>query len=389
MVLHNLNIVNDLYATAINITGGHIAGQAETTGETTGKHSHLKFNNAFAFPGLINSHDHLDFNLFPQLGDTKYKNYREWGPYIHANYANEIAAVLKVPVSLREDWGMIKNLLCGVTTVVNHGEKVQTTNRPVQVYEHCQSLHSVGFEKKWRLKLNNPLKRKLPVVIHAGEGIDRKAHSEINQLIKWNLLRRQLIGIHGVAMSPSQAKKFRALVWCPQSNEFLLGETAPVDKLANYTNILFGTDSALTGSWDIWKHIRDARHLKLLSDEELYHSLNATAAQTWNLPSGEIQPGRSADIVITRNKDHQNSLEAYFSTAPKDILAVLCNGRIMLFDEEILPQIAASDLLDFSKIYLGSSVKYIRFDVPKLIKDIRAYYPAASFPVTENDYAFA
>ena len=30
------------------------------------------------FPGLINSHDHLDFNSFPQLGNRIYKNYKQY-----------------------------------------------------------------------------------------------------------------------------------------------------------------------------------------------------------------------------------------------------------------------------------------------------------------------
>src|SRR6202007_1168364 len=109
-------------------------------------------------------------------------------------------------------------------------------------------LHSVGFEKKWRLKLNNPFKQKLPVVIHTGEGTDRRANKEIDRLTGWNLLGRKLIGIHGVAMASHQAEKFRALVWCPQSNDFLLGKTAPVNRIEKYTDILFGTDSTLTGS---------------------------------------------------------------------------------------------------------------------------------------------
>lgn len=381
MVLHNLDIVNGEQATSIDIQGSHIAGLGNEIAHEHHPRLHLTFHNALAFPGLINSHDHLDFNLFPQLGDRKYKSYREWGPYILQNYADKIAAVLKIPRGLREDWGMLKNLLCGVTTVVNHGEKLQTANRFVNVYEHCQNLHSAGFEKLWRLKLNNPFKRGLSVVIHAGEGIDRQAHREIDQLTKWNLLQRKLIGVHGVGMSAPQAKKFRALVWCPQSNEFLLGKTAPVDTLAKNTRILFGTDSALTGNWNIWQHIRDARQLNLLNDEELYHSLNTTAAHVWKLPSGKIKKGKRADIVITRNKSHQNNLENYFATTPADILLVLCSGKIMLFDEELLPQLTKTDLSGFSKIYIQGVCKYVCFDVPGLINEIKQYYPEAIFPI--------
>jgi len=59
-------------------------------------------------------------------------------------------------------------------------------------------------------------------------------------LTKWNLLNRDVVGIHGVAMNAEQAKKFKALVWCPASNYFLLNKTADVNKLKNNTTICFG-----------------------------------------------------------------------------------------------------------------------------------------------------
>ena len=34
-------------------------------------------------PGLINAHDHLEFNLFPRLGNGPYPNYEEWANDIY------------------------------------------------------------------------------------------------------------------------------------------------------------------------------------------------------------------------------------------------------------------------------------------------------------------
>src|SRR4051812_26154872 len=68
---------------------------------------------AIAFPGLVNSHDHLDFNCFSPLGDKIYNNYTEWGNHIHAAFPNEIKKVLTIPQVLRVQWGMYKNLLAG------------------------------------------------------------------------------------------------------------------------------------------------------------------------------------------------------------------------------------------------------------------------------------
>jgi cytosine/adenosine deaminase-related metal-dependent hydrolase len=261
MVLNNVWVMGNDSPVNIKTKGGEISS---ISGDTLPGGHALTFDNAIAFPGLINSHDHLDFNLFPPLGDQHYPDYTAWGNHIHRQFKDEIAAVLQVPLALREQWGIIKNLLCGVTTVVNHGQRLQTEQPLIDVYEQYQCIHSVKFEKRWKLKLNNPFKHRLPVVIHTGEGIDKPSHQEIDRLITWNILHRELIGVHGVAMSARQAKKFKALVWCPLSNYFLLGRTAPADQLKTSTTLLFGTDSTLTGSWDLWEHIRLARETSLL-----------------------------------------------------------------------------------------------------------------------------
>lgn len=341
----------------------------------------LSFDNALAFPGLVNSHDHLDFNLFPQLGDSTYNNYTEWGKHIHEKYKQEIDKVLQVPLALREKWGIIKNLICGVTTVVNHGAKVKNQQPLITVHEQCYCLHSTKFEKLWWLKINNPFEIKYPVVIHTGEGTDRAAHKEIDNLTDWNLFNKTLVGVHAVAMSKRQAKKFKAIVWCPQSNYFLLAATAPVNELKNYTSILFGTDSTLTSNWNIWEHLRMARNTNLLTDIEIYHALTMNAADAWKTSGSKIERGKKADIVVTKMKSPK-TMDAFFATDPEDILLVLHGGKVRLFDETLESQFSDTDTSRFSKIYINGTCKYVRGKVPALIKDILQYYPEAKFPVT-------
>src|SRR5438309_11974354 len=129
MILNNVRLINSAEAINIEITGSVISNISKVNYTTTRNCSkQIHFDNAIAFPGLINSHDHLDFNLFPQLGTVFYNNYTEWATYIHKNYAKEINAVLKVPEDVRVKWGVFKNLICGVTTVVNHGKKLSIGN---------------------------------------------------------------------------------------------------------------------------------------------------------------------------------------------------------------------------------------------------------------------
>lgn len=338
----------------------------------------LTFDKAIIFPGLVNSHDHLDFNLFPQMGSSIYNNYTEWGSYLHKNHANEIAAVLQIPLALRISWGIFKNLLSGVTTVVNHGEHLNINNPLINV-EQCHCLHSVQFEKYWRLRLNNPLKRKQRVVIHTGEGTDSASHAEIGQLINWNLLKKTMIGVHGVAMTAKQAKKFEAVVWCPESNYFLLNKTAHIDELKKHTRILFGTDSTLTGNWNIWDHIRLARKTQMLTDEELYHTLNTNATAVW-----KMHDHNNNDFVVARRKSGKDYLESFFEVDPADILLVIHQGSIRLFDETLLPQLPRKVSDGFDRICINGSGKYVQGDLPGLIKKIKEYHPGANFPVTVN-----
>jgi len=106
MILNNVKqpFTNDLIS--IRVTDGKISRIQPKPFDDTDTTFAPDLKNAIVFPGLINSHDHLDFNLFPALGDRKYQNYTEWGKYIHQAYKDQINAVLKVPVALREQWGI-------------------------------------------------------------------------------------------------------------------------------------------------------------------------------------------------------------------------------------------------------------------------------------------
>ena len=383
MILENVHIIGNNEAVNMRVGNGKIAEISHVA--FTADPLKLTFNNAIIFPGLINSHDHLDFNLFPPFGDRTYHNYTEWGKQIHTQYKDEIAAILKVPALLRSEWGVYKNLLCGVTTVVNHGERSGLKNELITVFEGSQCLHSVHFEKNWKLRLNNPLKIEVPVNMHVGEGDDYLAFNEVDQVINYNLLKRKLIGVHAVSMSAEQAKKFEAIVWCPESNYFLLDRTAQINLLEGHTKILFGTDSTLTGSWDIWEHLRLARKTGLLSDEKLYHSLNQNPANTWGLNSGLIEEGKDADLVVAKHKTGKSGFDSFFAIDHIDLLLVIHKGEIRLFDESLLSQLQYFGLQGFSKVFIHGACKYVKGDLPALIYKIKTYNSEVDFPVNTNE----
>jgi cytosine/adenosine deaminase-related metal-dependent hydrolase len=387
MLLRNLSIPGNDGLKDILVVNNEIQFVSSTgsLGTKAGNHISVSFNHAIAFPGLINSHDHLDFNLFPRIGNKIYSNYTEWGYDIHMNNKEEISRVLQIPRDLRVLWGIYKNLLNGITTVVNHGDQIKTGNELINIFQNSYSLHSPAFEKRWKWKVNHPLAGNRPFVMHIGEGTDALSHREITKVIRWNFFKRKIIGIHGVAMDPEQAKSFHALVWCPVSNYFLQQKTAAIEQLKNQLPILFGTDSTLTADWNLWDHIRIARSGKQLTDVELLNTLTTVPAEIWGIPNtGRIAEGHFADIVIADIQQDLKGMNAFFAINPEDILLIIRHGKIRLFDSSFFELFAEAGfaMIDFKPVSISHKRKYIYGDLPGLIRKIREYYPGALFPVT-------
>lgn len=366
MLLRNLHIVGkENSATDIRLDGDKIAEIGEQKASVV-----IDFDKAIAFPGLINAHDHLEFNLFPQLG-SRYDAYPEWGPDIHTRYRLEIKEVLDIPVDLRIKWGILKNIFNGVTTVAHHGTQQDLSSDFVNIFTRYNYLHSLALEKFWKWKLNHPFKR-LPIMLHVGEGITRDMSDEIDELIRWNFIKKTLIGIHGIAMNEQQANHFKAVVWCPDSNLFLYGKTAQVDLLKRETNILFGTDATLSASANLWEHLRLARKLQMLDDQELFEALTTTAASVFDRGTvGEIAVGKTADLIIGRRKEG-NLWDAFFGLNPEDIMMIIKGGKIIYFDEEIKEQ-EALNKSDFAPIAVGNRRKFILNEMHGWIKQLEVY----------------
>ncbi len=384
MILKNLRVINSPEINWIEIKDNFIQnlGTKDDAIPTTKEDLLIEFENVIAFPGLINSHDHLEFNLFPKLGNKKYKDYIEWGEDIHQANKDVIDAVQKIPFELRYEYGIYKNLISGITTVVNHGRNIEYNNELINIHSYYTFLHSVELEKKWKLKLNNIFNR-LPVLVHIGEGTNDKSHNEIDKLIKWNYAKKSLIGIHAIMMDEKQAESFKAIVWCPDSNYFLYGSTCAADKLKNKTTILFGSDSNVSADWNIWDQLRFARKLKLLDDYELYNSINSSPAETWNLKlSGFIKKGFKANIVIVKNQNKENDFDSFFNLNPEYILLIIKDGKIVLFDSILLDKIKPLNVEtdNFTKINLNNQIKFVKGRLDNLCLSIKSYYPSAQFP---------
>src|SRR5690606_40082575 len=91
-----------------------------------------------------------------------------------------------------------------------------------------------------------------------------------------------------------------AVVWCPTSNAFLYGRTAPPELLAEGVDVLLGSDSLLTGDGTLLDELRAARALGLLDDARLAAAVGETAARRLGLAPPPLAPGPAADLVAPR-----------------------------------------------------------------------------------------
>ncbi len=243
----------------------------------------------------------------------------------------------------------------------------------IAVVRGAQSIHSVRLDRGWRARL--ALGRG-PVAVHIGEGTNVASAREIDTFLRWNVRRRPVIGVHGIAMKPAQAARFKALVWCPVSNVVLYDKTADIAALKSHTAVLVGTDSTLSGDWNIWRHLRAARATGMLTDRELYDALTTRAAAVWG-EGGALEEGSSADIVLARSTgdDVWNGL---FNIDPKDIQLVIRRGRVVLIDAAL--KFDSHGVTEFHEVSIDGATKRCAIDIAALRRDILQRAPGAALP---------
>jgi cytosine/adenosine deaminase-related metal-dependent hydrolase len=205
-------------------------------------------------PGLINAHDHLEFNLFPRLGGGPYPNATKWAEDIYKPAEPPVSDHLRVPKRERLLWGGLKNLLSGVTTVCHHNPYDPVFDEdgfPVRVVKRFGWAHSLRFSPDIAERFR-ATPEDWAFVIHLGEATDAEGSQEIYRLDEMGALTERTVLVHAVALDRDGLDLVRrrgaSIVWCPSSNLFTLGRT--LDASAQ-DGVALGTDSALTGAGDM------------------------------------------------------------------------------------------------------------------------------------------
>ena len=320
----------------------------------------LNLSGFMILPGLVNAHDHLEFNLFPRLGRGPYPNAAAWAEDIFKPSQEPIATQLRLPKPIRLWWGGLKNLLNGVTSVAHHNPYEPSVFRrcfPVRVLRRFGWAHSLAFSPD----IAGCFRRTpsgAPFIIHAGEGTDFDSWRELHRLEQAKVLRSFTVLVHGVAIRPEDLDLIRSrgasLVWCPSSNLFTLGRTVSPEVLKSDIPIALGTDSALTAEGDLVDELSVAANH--VSAGRLYGMVTNEAARILHLKSGEgkIQDGGVADLLVVRAND-ENSPSRLLGSRPE---LVFLKGRLMLVSADAVRELRMNNLEDFQPLEIEGRGKW-------------------------------
>jgi|SRR5690348_7368359 cytosine/adenosine deaminase-related metal-dependent hydrolase len=335
----------------------------------------ISVDGSLILPGLVNSHDHLEFNLFPRLGRGPYPNFEKWADDIFHPESSPIREHLSIPKPVRLWWGGLKNLLSGVTTVCHHNEYEESVfgaDFPIHVVKRYGWAHSLRLGKNVREAfLSTP--SGAPFIIHLAEGSDRPSGDEIFDLDRLGALESRTVIVHGVGLTERgqelRRRRGAALVWCPTSNRFTLGATLDAAVLAGQHRISLGSDSALTAEGDLLDEIR-AAHSEGMDLGEIYSMVTDSAADVLQLQNGEgkLQPGSSADLLVVKRRD-SSPAETLLGTRLDTIEMVMVSGQPRLVSGRIAAR-CPSDLLNgFEEIEVEGTSRLVRAPVRQLLRD--------------------
>ena len=328
-------------------------GRVKFEGDSTDR---LDLSGYLILPGLINAHDHLEFNLFPQLGNGPYPNATAWAEDIYHPDRSPIKEHLAVPKPVRLLWGGLKNLLSGVTTVAHHNPyepEIFDRNFPVRVVRKMGWAHSLHFSPDLADRYR-AVSRRWPFLIHAAEGTDAAAASEIRELDRLRVLSGRTVLIHGVAIDCEALRlllrRRTSLIWCPSSNLFTLSRTLRPEVLRSGMPIALGTDSAITCQDDLAGELRVAREAGGLSAEEIYPMVTAQAARILRLTGGEgeIREQGVADLLAVPDEG-QSPAEALQDLRPA---LVILGGKVQLVSTDLAPRFDIRGLQKIGGKYL-------------------------------------
>ena len=317
------------------------------------------------FPGLIELHNHLAYNVLPLWQVPKRYDHRgQWGE--HKDYRKLISGPMNVLgktdglVQAVVRWTEAKALIAGTTTsqgirlysnadtrkyyrgVVRNVEETNDDLLP----EADSKISDVDAKSaaKFLSRLESKKRRGRKLILHLAEGRNDDEKDKANRHFRalkidsrtW-AINEALVGIHCTGLRGRNFATLRArkgsVVWSPLSNLLLYGRTTDVARaLDEGVPIALGSDWSPSGSKNLLMELKTARlHCDAegiaVSDYELVRMVTATPAAMigWGGQLGTIEAGRRADFVVVSGKTG-DPYGRLVSATETSVVLVVING---------------------------------------------------------------
>ena len=281
------------------------------------------------YPGLMDLHNHLAYNVLPLWKvPKKYTNRGQWPR--HAEYAPNV----QLPINLLGAYAptarsIVRYIECkalvGGTTAAQGVRSKQS--KMTKLYRGAMRnleetddkrlpesgskvLNYKRGDPKDTESFKSALAKYRAYFYHLSEGTDKEALSHFTDLVQNDLLGPALVGIHSLGLTPANLTALGArggkIVWSPFSNLLLYGKTLDLKALRDSgTQFTLGCDWAPTGSKNLLQELKVARFESqrqgdVFSAEELVRAVTTSAAQVlgWDGFLGTLKAGGLADLVV-------------------------------------------------------------------------------------------
>jgi cytosine/adenosine deaminase-related metal-dependent hydrolase/ubiquinone/menaquinone biosynthesis C-methylase UbiE len=292
-------------------------------------------------PGLINSHEHLEFGLFPKLGRPagapSYRNSTEWAKEIHQVHSGIIERYRQISKKSHLWWGAIRNILCGVTTVCHHNplhEDLTHPDFPVRVLSRFGWSHSIAFDPDLKEKVQRT-PREQPFILHAAEGRDEESRNELTRLDQMQVVDERTVLVHGLACTGKEIslinQRGASLVVCPTSNWFLFKKTLQHELLTSVERVALGSDSPITAAGDLLDEIDYLYAQAGLNMDVIYSMVTTSPAEMFHLKDGQgrIVESGVADLIAVRGH-YDTPARAISELTFGDVELVMLAGRVQV-----------------------------------------------------------
>ena len=315
---------------------------------------------ATIYPGLIDLHNHLAYNVLPLwVVPRKYDNRSQWAR--HAEYKSNVSQPINHALACYTPtaeaiarYVECRAIMGGTTTA----QGLRTQRKGVQRMmkgamrniEETDDPHLPEARSRvpdlypttdrvasFRRALDTLSRTGGRYFYHLSEGVDSRSRRHFGNLVDHDLLTPALVGIHSLGLDPDDYSTFAdaggSMVWSPFSNLLLYGETVSLTEVKKSDlPVALGCDWSPTGSKNLLLELKVASYVNaeqggVFSDKELVEMVTSGAAALlgWAGRVGTIHPGAKADLLVVDGTD-RDPFSQLIESRERDVGLVCIEG---------------------------------------------------------------